>query len=420
MSTLRHSLTLVLFFLFWFPLTGRAGIDVDLSYQLYLLEQGETPPPLIKYAKFRVAVFTYDDPDGPVPKASMLGDALARLVAHEILMNSRVSSLGVLNFTGGVGPKVNDRLSYYDKVERITGAQGVSLAVWGTVRRVRGELWIDSYVQIPQHALKTSFTWRLVLPGPRESPYLRARLRPDRIPVQRLRLPAHAEADLIDAAEHLLRLLRARDRNAKVVGLRPLEQVFIVRDRRGDWVYLELPAKGLKGWVPLRGHCMGGCKPFLEVASFGSGLLRYIRAREKPPWGTASLTTEALAVSEQIEALDALQQGRVERARELARRWVGSERLTGLDPETGIDRGTGLPPGGAAFTNIGAMAEVAEALRKTLGSEQASTIAFRLAEASQYDPRNEDVLQNLAVIFRLAGDIGRAKLAQSIIEQSSP
>jgi hypothetical protein len=51
--------------------------------------------------------------------------------------------------------------------------------------------------------------------------------------------------------------------------------------------------------------------------------------------------------------------------------------------------------------------------RRTLRS-----IAFRLAEASLEDPRNTDVLHNLAVLFEYAGDTERAALAGRLAEES--
>ena len=49
-----------------------------------------------------------------------------------------------------------------------------------------------------------------------------------------------------------------------------------------------------------------------------------------------------------------------------------------------------------------------------LSPENVKRIAAPLAKASQYDPRNTDVLGNLSVLFGYAGDADRADLAQRL------
>jgi len=140
----------------------------------------------------------------------------------------------------------------------------------------------------------------------------------------------------------------------------------------------------------------------------------------------ATLTTETLAVLDQLRALRYLNRGnKAAEAHAIASRWSGSERLTGIDPATEIDRGQGIPPGGAAFANIGALAKVQLAMKKARTNNQtplldpaiAEEIAFELADASLYDPRNADVLQNLKVLFGYAGDTERAELAGRLVRQ---
>ena len=86
-----------------------------------------------------------------------------------------------------------------------------------------------------------------------------------------------------------------------------------------------------------------------------------------------------------------------------------------------------IPPGGAAFANIRALAEVATSLQASmrrsdeplerrfndvkLDPSRVRKIAFELAKSSLTDPRNTDVLNNLAVLFRYAGEDQRADLA---------
>jgi hypothetical protein len=133
----------------------------------------------------------------------------------------------------------------------------------------------------------------------------------------------------------------------------------------------------------------------------------------------ARLTGEALAIRDELQALRSLSHGGGEAAKgalRIADGWDGPTRQNGLDAQTGLDRGTGVPPGGAAFANIRALAKVAAKKRSdgTIKRTDLSAIAFELADALQYDPRNDDVLHNLAVMFRCSGDEKRAQLAADL------
>jgi len=176
----------------------RAGIRVSLEEELRLLEQGIQPRLRIAGAEFRVAVFTYEDPD-----ETGLGNALASLVAGEILLRSRVSSIGVLRYEGSVLPEEQGGLGYFDKVERVAEAQQVTLAVWGVVRQVRERLVVDTYVQVPPGTIDEAFLWIVSLPEAMGGGDLLARLRPNRIPAQRLDLPLGAIEVLGQAARNL-------------------------------------------------------------------------------------------------------------------------------------------------------------------------------------------------------------------------
>jgi hypothetical protein len=68
---------------------------IDAERELKLLGEGVTPPKRFGNVAFRIAVFSYEDPDG-----LELGDALAALASHEVLTGAHVSSLGVLRYSG--------------------------------------------------------------------------------------------------------------------------------------------------------------------------------------------------------------------------------------------------------------------------------------------------------------------------------
>lgn len=406
-----------------------AMMRMDVEDQLRIIGSGDTPTPQISGAAFRIGAFTYEDPDG-----TGLGNALAALVGHEMLLNTAVRSLGVLVFEGSLSPRPGERLSYYDKVDAVTAAQGVSIATWGVVRRIDEELVIDTFVQIPTESLDTHFAWQHALPAAMGGSVLRAHLRPDRIRVQRLRVPAAAGEQLVAAAEMLNELREAPNGTSPVTGSVPRGEVYYVREREGDWVELQTPRDN--GWVPLRGHCTGPCAPLLEAAAFAGGLVRFMANPENPPAleATAGLSADALAVTEQLQALVGLRrfaEDSMHQPLALASRWIGSERWTGLDERSLIDRGAGVPPGGAAFANLQVIAAIGAALAEARGDTGAAYddlelpnelirgLADELAKASLDDPRNIDVLENLAVLFDAAGDTRRAGLARDITQKAA-
>jgi hypothetical protein len=102
-----------------------------------------------------------------------------------------------------------------------------------------------------------------------------------------------------------------------------------------------------------------------------------------------------------------------------------------------------VPPGGGAFANIDALSELSIALKQelvpriadddisaaelawtydqiALDKEGARREAFDLAKASVFDPRNPELLHNLGVLFRYAGDAERAALAQRLASEARP
>jgi hypothetical protein len=418
--SLRTAMTL-LCLLVW-PTAGlHAGIEESLDDQLNILAQGRVPERLIPGAEYRVAVVTYEDPDG-----TGLGDTIASLVAREVLTNSRVGSIGVIFFKEGVSPSAGSNLAYFDKVEKVTAAQGVKLAIWGIVRAVDKGVEIHTFAQVPGPALEQHFTWRLRLPAAMGGKELMGRLRPDRILVQRLRV-GESELDQIRSAAEAITQVRAAPRSgAAVTASLPMKEVYYIAAREGDWVRLATRS-GIDGWAPTRGHCLGSCGQLLQSATYAGGLLRYM-SDGKVPGASGSLTEESRAVSDQLGALGLLGAGTMRdlsRIERISRPWLKDEQV---------------PPGGAAFANIGMLGYLSMELKAELSREvhgvldeaklarlydqveldkrTVRSLAFKLAEASLADPRNTDVLHNLSVLFRYAGDSERAELAGSLAAQA--
>jgi hypothetical protein len=445
------------------PLWG--GERVDVNRELRLLELGQTPPRRIAGAALRVAVFTFEDPDG-----TGLGDSAAALVERAILTGNSASSLGVLRYEGDLAPARPGDLGYFDKVERVVASQDVSLAVWGRISRARGELAVDTLAQVPAKTVESRFTWRLRLPQAMGGESLLARLRPNRFPIQRVRLPL-ASADAIRAAAQRMDQLRAAPADAAaVVGSLPRERVYTVMQRQGDWVRLQVRA-GPGGWARMP-ECAGECGRLLAAATFAAGLLRFLDQGSAPP-EVPGLTAEALAVRDQLTALDSLNDvPMIDHSLALARSW--SARRTpaghgGAQPT--------VPAGGAASANVIALAEVSRRLAGAFGPAHERTrpeldalrrgvvegrikrpagvpegpeasqpagplglspldvgliydrtavdraelraIAARLADAALVDPRNQELLHNIAVLFRASGDRERADKAESLARQAS-
>ena len=120
-----------LLFIGWSPFDGfvpsaRAGMPLDMERELSLLRDGQVKIH-ISGARYRYAVFTYEDPD-----QTGLGNALATIISHDLLVNGKVSSLGVLRYLGDLGKSSDEKqLRYFEKVEPLIESQGVQVAVWG-------------------------------------------------------------------------------------------------------------------------------------------------------------------------------------------------------------------------------------------------------------------------------------------------
>jgi hypothetical protein len=405
-----------------------AAERVSLEDQLRILEQGRVPEKLIAGAEYRVAVFTFDDADG-----TGLNDAFAALAAREILTGSSVYSIGVIFFEGGLSPDNNSSLSYFDKVDRVTEAQEATLAVWGMIRETSDGVQVDTYLQIPASQLDRYFTWRVRLPESMGGAELVARLRPDRVLVRRQLFSREGLAQVDAAAIEIGRVREQPTDEARVIGTLPMNEVYFLTDQEGEWVRLSARS-GIDGWAPTEGHCVGECEPFLETASFAGQILRYM-VDGKVPRKYASLSREAQAVAQQLQIL--------ERVNSTARDDVESA-LSNARARQDQDV---VPPGGAAFANLEALAALTVELKRAF-SRQANEeygmdanepmpddlrleiydsialepdfvayVADSLARASQYDPRNTDVLGNVGVLFDYLGDEDRAALAYRLAAQ---
>ncbi|MCK8604417.1 hypothetical protein [Desulfoferrobacter suflitae] len=429
--------------------SAMAGRDVPIDVRLRLLDKGGNQISL-PWVKHRVAIFAYEDPEN-----TGLGEDIAILMGREILYNSNVYSLGVLSFTGELSPETYKSLSYFDKVENITKAEDVIFSIWGRIIPVGDSVRVDTFLQFAEK-IEDRLSWKFRLPFSMGGGVLQAHLRPKRILIQSIRLDTDVKSEIPNAVKALRTLRRKPKMNAKVVASIPLQKTYSVEKEEGDWVFLSIKS-GPKGWTPRAGYCTGSCKQLLEAGRFSGGLLRYVIGQGSLRDATASLSNEALAIEEQIGALDSILRGTkitdISRSLEVAQRWIGPNRLSGKDERTGIDRGNGTPPGGAAFANIEALAKIAYELHKSIyhrrehridlshapepfyprrmydyfytteikdfesidiSPHYIMRIANHLAKASLLDPNNLDVLNNLAVLFAYAGDQGRANLAMGL------
>lgn len=393
-------------------LRGWGMEQLDIDKELRLLKRGQTQLH-IPGARYRVAVFSFEDPDG-----TGLGNALARILSHDILVRSKVSSIGVLRYVGGLSAPAAEELSYYDKVEALTEAQQATVAVWGMVRREGERLVIDTYAQIPPTTLRQAFNWSFALPRAMGGGRLVAQLNPDRILVQRHELVA-SERDALLASAVRVNQVRARALDTdRVIAELPIDSVYFLQDRKEDWVLVNA-GPGRTGWVRATGHCSGACLPLLDATQFVSGLLGFIDS-DNPPAVTASLTPDAHAVRDQLIALVALDEAPPSMAEQEAAgfvdRWLASS--------------AGVPPGGAAFGNLRAVIRIVGALKREglergqpfderqLPRGQIAGITGELARASLIDPRNAVVLHNLAVLFGYLQDQEREQLSLRLAQDA--
>jgi hypothetical protein len=378
----------------------------------------QRPPRHIPDARYRVAVFTFEDPD-----KTGLGDALASLVGRRILIDSGVGSIGVLRYEGSLAPSAKQPLSYFDKVEALSDLQKVTLAVWGIVERREHSISVETFVQLPPRVVDESFSWAVQLPEAMGKGRLVARVRPSRLMVEHHDLSA-ADVDAVKAAALALDTLHAEPSDTStVLGQLPVGSTYWMAQRKDDW--LELVTDTQKGWVRSGGNCGDACTSLFAAAGFSGGLLRFIQSRS-PLAPAQMLVVDARAVAVQLSLLEQLDTAEPDR--------FESAVLQPLQQWQAREAAVVASPTGAAFSNIAALAKITTRLyaqvdrsdaplRKRLDAVkldpgEVRKIAFDLAAASMEDPRNVDVLQNLAVLFRYSGDTERASLADKLAKQA--
>jgi hypothetical protein len=420
--TLRRALVWLTVITCFCPASAYAVIDANLERELKILARGEKLERHIPDAKFRVAVFTYEDPDD-----TKIGDALATLIGRQLLVRSTVSSFGVITYKGGLAPSGPGEPSYFDKVDKVASAQDVTLSVWGMVRRRGSSIVVDTYFQIPTKLIEKTFVWRVKLPDAMKGDLV-AHLRPERILAQSLELPARAVNE-INAAGLRSRQLRSQPSDtANIVSVIPTNQVYWLQKEQADWIMLSGEG-GQSGWVRTSGGCAEDCRPLLDAADFGASLLAFMEQRRIQA-SAGSLSADARAITDQLQAYELIDGQDAEALRDVASR-IGTQLRAAKTAGQ-------VPAGGAGLANAWVMdnlvlklqADAAARARETNSDdilatyrdltperEQIRGLAFQLAEASVEDPDNSDVLHNLAVLFEYAGDSKRASLARSLAEK---
>lgn len=389
-----------------------AAVQADSARHLRLLDQGVQPPLLIGDARFRVAVFAFEDRD-----KLGLGEAVATLAMHELLVTGRVSSLGILRFSDPMAAPTREPLGYFDRIDLLADAQRVTVSLWGAVRRQGSQVVVDSYLQIPPPTVELALQVRVALPRAMGGAPLLARIGTDRVLLQRRVLALEDVGGIVQAARRLGELRDSPSDQAPVVRQVPLETVFYLRELKPPWVRVGAPQGG--GWVRASGHCVGPCAPLLDSARFVSSLLSYIEKRI-PIRASDTLSAEAAMFADQTRALAALEDGSPEAAKILAR-WSPTRSNIADDP----------PPGGAGSANLRFVGRIWAALQREvrergpqayeelrLDRQLARDFAFEAAEALQADPRHAELLHNLAVVFDYVQEDARAAQARKLLGEA--
>jgi hypothetical protein len=327
-----------------------AGGDYVLEDSLEKIMQGGEYRRHLTGAKYRLAVFSFEDPQN-----TGLGDDVALLLARHILFSNSEFAIGILNFKQGLAPGQPGDLSYFDKVDKVAQAEQVNLAVWGRVLPVGDRLMVDTFLQLPPKSLEQNFSFYFSMPKAMGGKKLQAHMRPDRIHVQRIFLDQLGMADLAGAAGRQRHLLQAPRADAPVMAEIPRDKTFTIASVEKNWVQLQVKG-GVKGWMPRFGP------EFLKVlnaAEFAGGVLT-----RGPEGANPELTPEALAVAEQFQVMEGRLFWDPDETLLMINRWVSPERQAGSEPETQMARGAGKAPGGAAFANLKALVLIVKGVRE--------------------------------------------------------
>ncbi len=400
-------------------------MELDSVEQLRLLGKGVSPPKVIDGARFRVAVFAFEDRDG-----LGLSEPLATLVAQQVLLGSKVSSLGVLRFSDPMSPAaeaVDPNAGYFERIDKLAAAQSVTLSLWGTVRREGDDaLVVDTYLQLPAETVALGLQLRQRLPQATwpDGPPLLARVGGDRVLLQRLRV-APADANAIRAAATRATELRERaEPQAPVVATLPRQRIYAVLQQIAGWSRVFVAGQSL--WLrPPDEACRERCAPLLDSGRFVSALMRFIERRE-PIAAAATMSREAQIFALQTRALALLDRRRP------GGDPIGPPKEAQAVLEPLLESNDGVPPPFiAGSANLLLLARVSLALRESalrtggeaydqwrVQREAWLPIAFEAAEALQHEPQNLELLHNLAVLFRLGGLEERAQLARQLLDQA--
>lgn len=378
---------------------AHAIIGVDVNEDIDSVLAGRAPPLHLPDAKYRIAVFEFEDPDG-----TGLGSAVSTLIAREVLLRSGLGSLGVLNYYGSLAPTRKHPQSYFDKVDLVVRAQQASLAIWGVVRRDESSILIDVQAQLPDPVVARSYAWELKLPQAMGGETLHARISPTRLQVQHVRMPREFATTLAAMASAGNVVRAAPSRSAAISARIPKYSAMTVTETRGGWS--KFIVDGRAGWVQGATDCTRECAQLLGTASFVGALLKFGDGGPAPT-PSKDLARDTLVMARQLAVLADLR-GRTFRPAEVyLARWDGAK----------------ASDFGAPYADFLALSTLADAFKQQgerpydairLDDVVVRKVATALAQASQDDPRNTEVLDNLAVLFRVLGDERRASLARRL------
>jgi hypothetical protein len=375
---------------------AQAMVGVDVNEDIDSVLAGRAPPLHLPGIKYRVAVFEFEDPDG-----TGLGSAISTLIAREILLRSQVRSLGVLNYYGSLAPSRKHPQSYFDKVDLVVQAQRASLALWGVVRRDGRSIVVDVQAQLPDPVVEKSYAWALTLPRAMGGETLKASVTPTRMQVQHVRMPIEFATTLAAMASSGNVVRAAPSRAAAVATRIPKYSALSVTETRGAWS--KFVVDGKSGWVQRPTECVRECAQLLGTASFVGALLKFADGGPAPAV-SKELSRDTLVVARQLGVLADLREKKYRSAETYLSRWDGGR----------------ASDYGAPYADMFALGAIAAALQEQrdrpydeirLDNAFVRGVAGGLAKASQDDPRNAQLLENLAVLFRIVGDESRAGLA---------
>jgi hypothetical protein len=365
-----------------------------------------------------VAVFSYDD-----PARTGLGNTLARIMAHRILIVGGRVSLGVIRYESfALGRTSVEELTYFDRVDRVLHAQRVTMAVWGSIHPTAGGWRVDTFLQIAGPDIPR-WTQRLAT-GSTDCGTLQAHLKPERVALQSLVIGQDDLERLRRQGDELLLLRQSPGgRSIRILSTNTFYKVVKIEM---DFVQVETTREW--GWLPAAPKCGGACEELVAAADFAAHFVRFLRKREAPyePSFDRALGPDALAIVEQIRALNpflwlsstkpvtADARARLQESIRLANEWSRTDAT--VDTRSQVAQ-----VGRAVFANVRALSRIA--LLARVADERArrseiKEIAFELAQAVQDDPRNVDALENLALLFRCAGDAERSRVAAELAQEA--